>query len=104
MAAGLGTTRPFIRQLVQPGVGMAIDSDYQILAQSLKQLVEQLARLSAEVEDRRAAELAADGDPNSSYWVNYLSVQLGMVRPALEHLEETTSRVLTSPRGVRVFG
>lgn len=83
---------------------MAINSDYQILAQALKQLAEQLASLSSEVEDRRAAELANGGGANSSYWVNYLSVQLGMVRPALDQLEETTARVLKSPRDVRVFG
>lgn len=83
---------------------MAVDSDYQILAGSLKQLADQLGALSGEVEARRATEKAEGGEANSKYWVNFLSVQLGLVRPALDELEETASKVLGSSRGVRVFG
>ncbi len=82
---------------------MAVDSDYAVLAQQIQQLAAQLGSLSSEVESRRASELANEGAPDSSYWVSYLSVQLGLVGPAVHHLEDTTSRVLESRRGDRVF-
>ena len=83
---------------------MAVDGDFEIVAHALTDVAERLVSLTAEVERRRASERESDVAANNTYWLNYLSVQLGMVTTALGQLEETTNRVLTSPSGQRVFG
>ena len=83
---------------------MAVESDFEIVAHALTDVAERLVSLTTEVESRRASERESNAAANSTYWLNYLSVQLGMVTKALEQFEETTSRVLISPGGQRVFG